>query len=76
MPSIRKAFLNFRDLINFCMSHGLNLSGDVVYSFEQSLDSSLHLLFMAFVKCYWALQVLSLLVPCPAELATISYCRI
>jgi hypothetical protein len=38
-PSIPQGFLNFKELNNFCKSHGLILSGGlVVYGFEQSLN--------------------------------------
>jgi hypothetical protein len=51
MPPILQDFLNFKELIRFCKSHGLILSGEglVVYGFEQSLNSNIHPPFMVFV---------------------------
>jgi hypothetical protein len=42
MPLNPQAFLNFKEFINVCKSHGLILwgGGAVVYGFEQNFNSS------------------------------------
>jgi hypothetical protein len=50
MPTIPQDFLNLKELISFCKTHGLVLSrGLVVYGFKQSLNSSLRPPFMVFI---------------------------
>jgi hypothetical protein len=59
MPPIPRAFLNFKEFINFCMSLGLIFSGGVVvYGFEQIFNSSLHQPFMVFVTHVMARELI------------------